>query len=103
MQAWNEHSQSNKDRAEAEMARSQKLRELIFHLIEQTTNDLRVQGGGRRGPRFDAGFMAGEGATLKGRWIKALFVCSKSALFMVESLGRSHYRKIQIQPLSSHL
>ena len=46
MQAWNEHSQSNKDRAEAEMARSQKLRELIFHLIEQTTNDLRVQGRG---------------------------------------------------------
>jgi hypothetical protein len=25
------------------MARSQKLRELIFHLIEQTTNELRVQ------------------------------------------------------------
>ena len=47
MQAWNEHSQSNKDKAEMEMARSQKLRELIFHLIEQTTNDLRVQGGAR--------------------------------------------------------
>ena len=47
VQAWNEHSQSNKDKAEMEMARSQKLRELIFHLIEQTTNDLRVQGGAR--------------------------------------------------------
>ena len=46
MQAWNEHSQSNKERAELEMARAQKLRELIFHLIEQTTNDLRVQGAG---------------------------------------------------------
>ena len=47
MQAWNDHSQSNKERAEMEMARAQKLRELIFHLIEQTTNDLRVQGGAR--------------------------------------------------------
>ena len=43
VQAWNDHSQSNKDKAEMEMARAQKLRELIFHLIEQTTNDLRVQ------------------------------------------------------------
>ena len=47
MQAWNDHSQSNKEKAEMEMARAQKLRELIFHLIEQTTNDLRVQGGAR--------------------------------------------------------
>ena len=42
-QAWQDFSQANKDKAELEMARSQKLRELIFHLVEQTTNELRVQ------------------------------------------------------------
>lgn len=42
-EAWHDFSMTNKAKAELEMARSQKLRELIFHIIEQTTNDLRVQ------------------------------------------------------------
>ena len=42
-QAWHDHSADNKATAESEMAKSQRLRENIFHSIEQTTNDLKVQ------------------------------------------------------------
>ena len=42
-QAWHDHSADNKAMAESEMAKSQRLRENIFHSIEQTTNDLKVQ------------------------------------------------------------
>ena len=42
-QAWNDFSLSNKNQAEIELARSQKLREGIFHTIEVTSNDLRIQ------------------------------------------------------------
>ena len=41
--AWNDYSAQNKSDAEIEMAKSQKLREDIFHLIQQTNNDLSVQ------------------------------------------------------------
>ena len=41
--AWNDYSAQNKSDAEMEMAKSQHLREAIFHLIEQTNNDLAVQ------------------------------------------------------------
>ena len=41
--AWNDYSAQNKSDAEIEMAKSQHLREDIFHLIEQTNNDLAVQ------------------------------------------------------------
>ena len=39
----NDFSLANKQQAEIELARSQKLREKIFHEIEATSNDLRVQ------------------------------------------------------------
>ena len=42
-QAWHDHSADNKAQAESDMAKSQRLRENIFHSIEQTTNDLKVQ------------------------------------------------------------
>ena len=42
-EAWHDHSAQNKAEAEREMAKSQRLRENIFHAIEQTTNDLKVQ------------------------------------------------------------
>ena len=42
-EAWHDHSAHNKAVAEMEMAKSQRLRENIFHNIEQTTNDLKVQ------------------------------------------------------------
>ena len=42
-QAWHDFSVANKSQAEVELARSQKLREFIFHTIEQTSNDLRTQ------------------------------------------------------------
>ena len=42
-EAWHDHSAQNKAEAEREMAKSQRLRENIFHSIEQTTNDLKVQ------------------------------------------------------------
>ena len=42
-EAWHDHSAQNKAEAEMEMAKSQRLRENIFHTIEQTTNDLKVQ------------------------------------------------------------
>ena len=41
--AWNDYSAQNKSDAEMQMAKSQHLREDIFHLIEQTNNDLAVQ------------------------------------------------------------
>ena len=42
-EAWHDHSAQNKAEAEMEMAKSQRLRENIFHTTEQTTNDLKVQ------------------------------------------------------------
>ena len=42
-EAWHDHSAQNKAEAEMEMAKSQRLRENIFHCIEQTTNDLKVR------------------------------------------------------------
>ena len=42
-EAWHNHSAQNKAEAEMEMAKSQRLRENIFHSIEQTTNQLKVQ------------------------------------------------------------
>ena len=42
-EAWHDFSAQNKATAEMEMAKSQRLRENIFHSIEQTTNDLKVQ------------------------------------------------------------
>ena len=42
-EAWHDHSAQNKAEAEREMAKSQRLRENIFHAIEQPTNDLKVQ------------------------------------------------------------
>ena len=42
-EAWHDYSAQNKAEAEREMAKSQRLRENIFHAIEQTTNDLKVQ------------------------------------------------------------
>ena len=42
-EAWHDFSAQNKAVAEMEMAKSQRLRENIFHNIEQTTNDLKVQ------------------------------------------------------------
>jgi hypothetical protein len=42
-EAWHDHSVQNRADAEMEMAKSQRLRENIFHAIEQTTNDLKVQ------------------------------------------------------------
>lgn len=42
-QAWNDFSTANKNLAERELLKSQKLREFIFHTIEETTNALRLQ------------------------------------------------------------
>jgi len=42
-EAWHDYSAQHRAQAEAEMHRSQRLREEIFHLIEKTSNDLRVQ------------------------------------------------------------
>jgi tektin-2 len=42
-ETWYTHSENNKMVAEQAMAESQRLREAIFHSIEQTSNDLRVQ------------------------------------------------------------
>jgi len=42
-ETWYTHSEHNKMTAEQAMAESQRLREAIFHTIEQTSNDLRVQ------------------------------------------------------------
>ena len=41
--AWQDHSVQNKAEAEREIAKAQHLREAIYHLIEQTNNDLKVQ------------------------------------------------------------
>ena len=41
--AWHEFSAANRSRAESELSRSQRLREDIFHAIENTTNDLRTR------------------------------------------------------------
>lgn len=43
VQTWHEFSTANRDLAEVELARSQRLRETIFHTIEDTNNDLRIQ------------------------------------------------------------
>ena len=42
-ETWYTFSENNKMMAEQAMAESQRLREAIFHSIEQTSNDLRVQ------------------------------------------------------------
>ena len=42
-ETWYTYSENNKMLAEQAMAESQRLREAIFHSIEQTSNDLRVQ------------------------------------------------------------
>ena len=42
-ETWYTYSENNKMLAEQAMAESQRLREAIFHTIEQTSNDLRVQ------------------------------------------------------------
>merc|ERR1712226_1325446 len=42
-ETWYTFSENNKMMAEQAMAESQRLREAIFHTIEQTSNDLRVQ------------------------------------------------------------
>ena len=42
-ETWYTYSEHNKMLAEQAMAESQRLREAIFHTIEQTSNDLRVQ------------------------------------------------------------
>ena len=42
-QNWEDFSRYNKDRAEAEMGASQRLREAIHHTLQQTDNDLDAQ------------------------------------------------------------
>ena len=42
-QNWEDFSRYNKERAEAEMAASRRLREAIHHTIQQTDNDLDAQ------------------------------------------------------------
>ena len=42
-ETWYTFSENNKMVADQVMAESQRLREAIFHSIEQTSNDLRVQ------------------------------------------------------------
>ena len=42
-QNWEDFSRYNKDRAEAEMGASQRLREAIHHTLQQTDNDLQAQ------------------------------------------------------------
>ncbi len=42
-EAWHEFSTANRDAAERELMKSQRLRENIFHAIEATNNDLRIQ------------------------------------------------------------
>lgn len=43
VEAWDDFSSQNRQMAEIELARSQRLRENIFHVIEDTSNDLRIQ------------------------------------------------------------
>lgn len=42
-QQWEDFSRYNKERAEAEMAASRRLREAIHHTLQQTDNDLQSQ------------------------------------------------------------
>ena len=42
-ETWYTFSEKNKMMAEQAMAESQRLREAIFHTIEQTSNDLRYR------------------------------------------------------------
>ena len=42
-QQWEDFSRYNKDRAEAEMEASRRLREAIHHTLQQTDNDLKAQ------------------------------------------------------------
>ena len=42
-QQWEDFSRYNKDRAEAEMEASKRLREAIHHTLQQTDNDLEAQ------------------------------------------------------------
>jgi len=42
-QQWEDFSRYNKDRADAEMASSRRLREANHHVIQQTDNDLAAQ------------------------------------------------------------
>ena len=42
-QTWEDHSRYNKDRADAEMRSSNRLREAIHSTINQTDNDLEAQ------------------------------------------------------------
>jgi tektin-2 len=42
-QQWEDFSRYNKERAEAEMAASTRLREAIHHTLQQTENDLEAQ------------------------------------------------------------
>lgn len=42
-QQWEDFSRYNKERAEAEMARSRSLREANHHVMQQTDNDLATQ------------------------------------------------------------
>jgi len=42
-QQWEDFSRYNKERAEAEMANSRRLREAIHHTLQQTDNDLKAQ------------------------------------------------------------
>jgi len=42
-QQWEDFSRYNKERADAEMANSKRLREAIHHTLQQTENDLEAQ------------------------------------------------------------